>query len=583
MMIKWFMIMYGRYTVSALGAYAAWELLESSSIYLKVLAAVTLFLVFKHVLIAVEGKGNGVPIWRRVMSRAKIMAVGIITYSVVGVHYLTHGEDWVKEAVVFLIYLGIIVFFSRGYFQQMQVNHKASEQFIRLFESRMSNQMEGHGERVGFICEKLLETVPYPKDKINDLIQASIVHDIGKVVLPPQLLQKRGAFTLSEEKEFQAHSEKGAEIVRNFLSNPKASAWILHHHERYDGKGYPEGLAGTNIPMESRIIAVCNELDILMFKYKDDQIVFELLQEMSGKSLDPSLVSAVTIQTIRELRERFPYLEKRESPKDIAEQQEEQCEKRLQRLGQASLLTYYDNTDRMLGMDMNAPYDEIKKLAKLCWQLRKPFHEVLTYEERVFEAHYYPEDAEVRIFLLDITPMVQYERKIYNDSMKAYKDVIETLSHQKITICLTREELKGKLGTFLGSMDILTTADVGKSRAFTSGFLKPTDPRKLMNMKLAVSEGVTNLIKHAADGKVSIYESDEGMLQVLVSDQGSGIPLHELPKTILISGYSSKRSLGKGFSLMYVATDRMSIHTSAQGTWLLLEFETAQEKVAYVD
>jgi anti-sigma regulatory factor (Ser/Thr protein kinase) len=61
-------------------------------------------------------------------------------------------------------------------------------------------------------------------------------------------------------------------------------------------------------------------------------------------------------------------------------------------------------------------------------------------------------------------------------------------------------------------------------------------------------------------------------LQVLISDQGSGIPLHELPKTVLVSGYSSKSSLGKGFSLIYQASDEVSIHTSSTGTSILMVF-----------
>jgi len=146
------------------------------------------------------------------------------------------------------------------------------------------------------------------------------------------------------------------------------------------------------------------------------------------------------------------------------------------------------------------------------------------------------------------------------------------LSKEKIYLCVHEQELLGKLGDYIGSISIHNVDDVPRSREFVSKYvLNYNVSKSIKEVLLAVSEATTNLIKHATDGEISLF-SKEGAFQVLIADKGSGIPLHELPKTILVSGYSSKRSLGRGFSLMEAFSDKVMVYTSSDGTKILLEF-----------
>jgi HD-GYP domain-containing protein (c-di-GMP phosphodiesterase class II) len=87
---------------------------------------------------------------------------------------------------------------------------------------------------------------------------AGLVHDIGKVGLPPGLLEKEGPLSLDERRQMEQHSVIGERILANVEDYSEISALVRHHHERVDGLGYPDGLAGADIPLLSRIIAVAD-------------------------------------------------------------------------------------------------------------------------------------------------------------------------------------------------------------------------------------------------------------------------------------------------------------------------------------
>ncbi|MFC4099292.1 HD domain-containing phosphohydrolase [Paenibacillus xanthanilyticus] len=460
---------------------------------------------------------------------------------------------------------------------------KTSEEFVKLLESRLPKQMEGHGIRVGKICEELLESFSYPKRKRDTLVGTAVLHDIGKALLSAHLFHKKGALSLTEEAEYQAHPDKGAEILLAFTNDAQAAKWVRHHHERYDGKGYPDQLKQSDIPLESRILAVCNTLDHLMLQHLDDDAVYQALLGLSGKSLDPALVSACTRDTITHLRQILTYSAAQEKESlshfHIAE---DTTKEPVGYIGKTYMLRYADGS--LSEVEDDIPQNQIVKLAEQAWHSARSFHEVITYQDLIYECHFYCESSEVRIFIIDITPILGFREKLQSSMLRSYQDMIETLSHGKINICLDERSIESQLGDLQGTMNVQVKGDVPLSRSFASKFIRtPLDDKKLMNIKLAVTEGVTNMIKHASEGRMAVFVK-EGVLQVLIADHGSGIPLHELPKTILVSGYSSKRSLGRGFPLMCSSSDRVFIYTSSRGTSLLLEFkiDTGSAEVPHV-
>lgn len=488
------------------------------------------------------------------------------------------------ETVYILLFLLLIIFLSHGFIRQLQIRMKSSEEFIRLSELRISQRNEGHGKNTGILCQYMLELLAYPKKRRTDLINYTTLHDIGKSLLPMEILTKRGALSLTEEKEYQSHTTESFNIILSISGDKKAAEWVLHHHERYDGKGFPAGLKGNDIPYESRIIALCNHLEHLLNRYAEDGEVLRQLQQISGKVLDPKLIQAITLEmitTVRQLIITKPLLQ--ETDLIHVELQSIEEHKEMSGFTGGTVLLKYRDNDSLHDMEDANLKEQLAILAEHALRVSENFYEVIQSKNKTFEAHFYPENSWVAIVLTDITPALEYREQLHQSTMRSYKDVIETLSKSKIDICLEQQEIEQHLGLPLAQMDIITKSDVSSGRSLVMEYipeeLKINQPKKLMHIKLAVSEGVTNLIKHAANGKLSVY-SKCNVLQIYITDQGSGIPIHELPKMILISGYSSKRSLGKGFALMYTSADRIMVHTSSKGTSILLEFDMLLEEAS---
>lgn len=468
------------------------------------------------------------------------------------------------------MFLFIIISFSRAFLHQYLLRKKATEEFIRLVEIRQANSTHGHGVRSGTIAEQMLDKLSYGGKYKSELIMSAILHDIGKTKVSSGILKKRGALSLAEDEEYRSHSEKGAEIVMNITGNKKIADWIKYHHERYDGKGFPLGLKGKEIPYEARILSLCNELDHFIQGIGNDQYVLEKLQESSGKSLDPVLVNLVEVDDIAYIRSLLVFNNRQEETNESIDEYNGEIEGYL---GGTILYKYSDggfhppvpNTDLL---------EDMIGLARRAIQTEQSLYERLKSEGRVYEVRFYPDNGTVLAVSTDITPSVRYRETMHTNILRSYKDVIETLSNSKIDICLSKEEWREQLGTFIASMQVNAKSDVALSRSFVAGYYPDKqDAKRLMHVKLAVSEGVTNLIKHACNGEVALYDR-QGTLQICITDRGSGIPLHELPKTILVSGYSSKLSLGKGFALMHASADHVSLHTNSAGTSLLLEFRS---------
>src|SRR5262249_59270707 len=98
----------------------------------------------------------------------------------------------------------------------------------------------------------------FPDEEVAKAHLAGLVHDIGKIGLSADVLEKPGALTLEERREMQRHSEIGERILAKVATYAEIAKIVRHHHERVDGGGYPDGLADDDIPMLSRIIAVAD-------------------------------------------------------------------------------------------------------------------------------------------------------------------------------------------------------------------------------------------------------------------------------------------------------------------------------------
>ena len=155
----------------------------------------------------------------------------------------------------------------------------------------------GHSKRVGFYSMLIGEAMGFDQDMLRMLNDAGILHDIGKIGIKDEILLKPGALTPDEMKIMQQHPIIGEAIVKPVRSLGKVVALVRHHHERYDGQGYPAALKGEDIPMGARILAVADSWDSMVTDrpYRKrlplEEARAELKREV-GIRYDPAVVDA---------------------------------------------------------------------------------------------------------------------------------------------------------------------------------------------------------------------------------------------------------------------------------------------------
>jgi len=132
----------------------------------------------------------------------------------------------------------------------------------RALEQR--DQTLGHGARVAALAEPVALELGWDHERIRSLRRAAPLHDVGKVKIRPQLLGKAGPLTLEELAEVRSHPTAGAQLVLPIRRFHEALPYVLFHHERWDGGGYPAGLSGRRIPIEARILAIADAFDAMI-------------------------------------------------------------------------------------------------------------------------------------------------------------------------------------------------------------------------------------------------------------------------------------------------------------------------------
>lgn len=154
----------------------------------------------------------------------------------------------------------------------------------------------GHSERVSNYCMLMADRLELGKGEKNILQWASILHDVGKIGVPEAILNKEGPLDDEEYEIIKEHPTRGHKILQPIEQLSTALPGICHHHERYDGKGYPDGLKGEEIPLHARIIAVADTFDAITSKRayraeKEAEKALAIIDEVAGTQLDPYLVS----------------------------------------------------------------------------------------------------------------------------------------------------------------------------------------------------------------------------------------------------------------------------------------------------
>ena len=209
----------------------------------------------------------------------------------------------------------------------IHINQMVNEQVVKL--TKMSEELEmsyintvnslaraldsrdrythGHSERVTMWSIKIAEKIGYTTEELARLRQSALLHDMGKIGVRDAILRKDGPLTPEELLEMQQHPVIGYEIIKGVMHLTSCLDGILYHHERIDGKGYPKGLKGQNIPLDARIIAVADTFDAMTSDrpYRKGMLrekALAIMGEIAGTQLDQSLVS-VFLDIAREMKD----------------------------------------------------------------------------------------------------------------------------------------------------------------------------------------------------------------------------------------------------------------------------------------
>lgn len=167
--------------------------------------------------------------------------------------------------------------------------------FVQASQARHPETAE-HVERIGLYSALLYKKMGYSQQECEVLRQASMLHDLGKMVIPDSILKKSSALTSDERRAMQRHAFAGYQLLSKYNTPECRLGGIiaLTHHEKWDGSGYPQGLRGTQIPLEGRIVAIADVFDALITKrcYKsawNESSVMQYMKENSGTHFDPDV------------------------------------------------------------------------------------------------------------------------------------------------------------------------------------------------------------------------------------------------------------------------------------------------------
>ena len=155
----------------------------------------------------------------------------------------------------------------------------------------------GHSSRVTVFAQAMARSLRLEKERLSVLRLAALLHDVGKLVVPSAVLLKRGPLTDEELGLMRRHPAAGARMLRSLGAPETILPLVLHHHERWDGEGYPTGRRGDDIPLEARVLCIADSFDAMtsMRPYRASWTPDEALEELercAGTQFDPELVTA---------------------------------------------------------------------------------------------------------------------------------------------------------------------------------------------------------------------------------------------------------------------------------------------------
>jgi len=197
-----------------------------------------------------------------------------------------HMNDILKNAEDYM--------YRNKLFESPDIREKRIKAIINSFYDNNSEE-EQHSKRVSSLCEATGAAMGMDEAALKELRTLGLLHDIGKIAIDNSILNKSDQLTKEEWNEIRRHPEIGYRILSSVNDMAELAEFILAHHERWDGKGYPKGIKGTDIPLQARITAVADAYDAMTSKraYRDplpESAAVDELEKNAGTQFDPEIV-----------------------------------------------------------------------------------------------------------------------------------------------------------------------------------------------------------------------------------------------------------------------------------------------------
>ena len=272
-------------------------------LFLPLLAALIVHCSVNGLLVAsIVHLAQGVPFRVIVHGTLAASLPGYVGYGLFGLLLaVLWDEDGAGVGPTAAILLLLPLFVARWAYAQYAEEQRAYDRTVRALMTAVETKdlyTRGHSERVSAASVLIARAIGMREDRVQSLRYAGMLHDVGKLGVPTRVLQKNGGLTEGERASIQLHPVQGVEIIREIEFLDEAVAGIQHHHERLDGRGYPMGLAGADIPEFARVIAVADAFDSMTTtrSYRGARTVPEAMTELrrcAGDQFDPRMVEAL--------------------------------------------------------------------------------------------------------------------------------------------------------------------------------------------------------------------------------------------------------------------------------------------------
>jgi len=477
--------------------------------------------------------------------------------------------------------LGLLAFrYAVNLYLEQKQTHLDSLTKLSLLIERKTGALESHAVRVANLARAMAEAMKLPADLIDTIYAAGVLHDVGEAEVDPRVVSvmaRKAIPTLADLEAYRQHPVLGENLVGRMEGMAAAARLIRHHHEAWDGSGYPDGLRGDAIALGARILAAVEAVEGVG---GDLEAKLAAIGELTGSVIAPGLVAVLEAA----LRKCERPVEKAAAIMEDAGVtmlqskllQTVRSSQLLETMGVGRVLSYEHGVfTNFLGTRVSPPArDEVIRLADQCLKSQLPARTHAVEGDTVYDVYSIPAgESVVSLLLFDVTQALAVEREQTRRIFRAYRDVISVATQNRLLL-IDNEECHHLLaeGSPEGEVPLVATTDGHTARVRVDEVAQAhqLDKSEAFHLKVCASEAITNVFKHAGKGTMAI-RSSPGFLRIVVSDRGDGIPFEILPQAVLREGYSTKRSLGKGFTIMLRYLDRVLLHTSAEGTVMVLE------------